>query len=187
MNIAQETRLSILIDGELTSDHIASFYAALAPDPGLRATWERYHLIGQVLRGEPVSREVRGVAAAVRARTDVLPNGPPRPVAAVPARAWRTLFAGAALAATAALLTLFVVPGRYREMEPMRAAASALVGPVAGGEPRHSPAVRRWDTDRSDLVGTLDRFLVNHQEAAPACGARGMLPYATLIGYAAPR
>ena len=183
MNVAQETRLSTLIDGELTSDHIASFYAALGPDPGLRATWERYHLIGQVLRGEQVSREVRGVAAAVRARTDAVPSGPPRPVAAAPARAWRTLFAGAALAATAAFLTLFVVPGRYREPPSPRAAADT----VAGGVPRHSPAVRRWDTDRSDLESTLDRFLVNHQEAAPASGARGMLPYATLIGYAAPR
>ena len=183
MNVAQETRLSTLIDGELTSDHIASFYAALGPDPGLRATWERYHLIGQVLRGEQVSREVRGVAAAVRARTDAVPSGPPRPVAAAPARAWRTLFAGAALAATAAVLTLFVVPGRYREAPSPRAAADTM----AGGGLRHSPAVRRWDTDRGDLVSTLDRFLVNHQEAAPACGARGMLPYATLIGYAAPR
>jgi len=187
MNIAQETRLSALIDGELTSDHTALLYAALGPDPGLRATWERYHLIGQVLRGEPVSREVRSVAAAVRARTDAVPSGPPRRVAAAPVRAWRTLFAGAALAATAAFVTLFVVPGRYQEAQPPSAAAGALAGAVAGGVPRYPPAVRRWDTDRRDLVSTLDRFLVNHQEAAPTSGARGMLPYATLIGYAAPR
>ena len=183
MNAAQETRLSALIDGELTNDHSASLYAALGPDPGLRATWERYHLIGQVLRGEQVSREVRSVAAAVRGWTDAVPSGPPRQAAAAPARAWRTLFAGAALAATAAFLTLFVVPDRYREAQTTRVA----VGALAGGVPRHPPEVRRWDTDRSDLVSTLDRFLVNHQEAAPASGARGMLPYATLVGYEAPR
>jgi sigma-E factor negative regulatory protein RseA len=48
-------------------------------------------------------------------------------------------------------------------------------------------AERRWHLDRPDLASKLDLFLVNHQEAAPAAGVKGMLPYATLVGYEGPR
>ncbi|MFZ0790332.1 MAG: hypothetical protein WAM94_12015, partial [Chromatiaceae bacterium] len=46
---------------------------------------------------------------------------------------------------------------------------------------------RRWGLNTPDLQSKLDLFLVNHQEAAPATGVKGMLPYATLIGYEAAR
>jgi len=183
MSASQETQLSALIDGEVAGHHRLSLYGALGRDPQLCATWERYHLIGQVLRGEPVSREVRAVAAAVRADTAAAPPGPPPRARMARWPRWRPPFAGAALAATAAFLAVFAVPGLYREPAPRRAPPAAL----AGGGPPVPAAVRRWDTDRPELVSTLDRFLVNHQEAAPASGARGILPYATLVGYAAPR
>ncbi len=125
----------------MTSNHRACLYAALGPDPRLRATWERYHLIGQVLRGEQVKPQVRAVAAAVRAWTDSVLSDPRRRAAAVRPRAWRPLFAGAALAASAAFLALLLVPSRYRK--PARVAPAALAGemprPPRGPPLGHGP------------------------------------------------
>jgi len=219
------SQLSALVDGELTPHTALSLCDALERDPALSATWERYHLIGQALRGERVGREARGVAAAVREQL----RHAPAPVAsrALPSRprAWRSPFAGAALAAAAAFLAVFAVPSLYQGPESMTASPRPLVERLdVGGEERLAregevaaavasaagpntegagfgtdparttttptlvPAApvqpwRRWQTDRDDLASKLDLFVVNHQEAAPAAGVKGVLPYATLIGY----
>jgi sigma-E factor negative regulatory protein RseA len=186
MTDEQVTQLSALVDGELTSRHAVPLYDSVECDPVLRATWERYHLIGQALRGERVQPQVRGLAAAVREQLNSEP-APVRPRAAsVQPRVWHSPFAGAALAAAAAFVAVFAVPSLFQgpTPAPIPTAALAVAPPPAIGAPAN-PAVRRWQTDRDDLASKLDLFLVNHQEAAPASGVKGMLSYATLVGYEA--
>jgi len=93
------------------------------------------------------------------------------------------------MAAAVVLLAVFAVPDFYQGP----VSGPALRAEVAGGaQPASSPAdgdaeidhaLRRWQTDRDELASKLDVFLVNHQETAPAAGVKGMLPYATLVGY----
>ncbi len=171
--------VSALVDGELDGRRAARLYDLVGREPELRAAWERYHLIGQAVRGERVAREVRGVADAVRQALEDEPTVMvPRPARL--GRATRFApFAGAALAAGVAILAVLAVPILLEGPAPegWRAPATA---PYASLE--QSPSLR-WQLDRPDLADKLDLFLVNHQEAAPATGVKGMLPYATLVGY----
>jgi len=48
-----KTGLSALVDGEVRDDEVSALMAAVKKDEGLRDTWREYHLIGDVLRGEP--------------------------------------------------------------------------------------------------------------------------------------
>jgi len=190
MTDEQVSQLSALVDGELTTRHAVPLVHSIGQDPVLRATWERYHLIGQVLRGERVQVATRGVAATVGERlrsepTLVMPGA----VVGVRSRIWHSPLAGAAMAAAVVLLAVFAVPGVNQG--PM--SGPALRADVAGGAPPEPAvavgdaeidhALRRWHTDRDALASKLDVFLVNHQETAPAAGVRGLLPYATLVGY----
>ena len=47
------TEISALVDGETESHEIRAVLAALRADPEMREAWNQYHLIGDVLRGEP--------------------------------------------------------------------------------------------------------------------------------------
>ena len=185
--------LSALVDGELNDYQGLALHAALGRDPGLRAVWERYHLIGQALRGQPVSPAARDLVAAVRLGTAAASPAPgaasagtPSAGAPVPpkrARLWRAPFAGAALAAGAAFVTVFAVPGRHQSAPPVRLSQPAPSGAVRV----NAPVLRRWQIDQPELSGILDRYLVNHQQSAPAARGRGLLPYVTLVGHESPR
>ncbi|HYN76229.1 MAG TPA: sigma-E factor negative regulatory protein [Lamprocystis sp. (in: g-proteobacteria)] len=181
------SQLSALVDGELLPRHALTLFAAVERDPALAAAWERYHLIGQVVRGGRVQPDARGIAAAVREQLRAQPRLLVPRAAVIPPRVWRPPFAGAALAAAAVLLAVFAVPSLYQGPDPVAALALPAASPLGTASgPRREDApntARRWQTDRSDLAGKLDLFLVNHQEAAPATGVKGMLPYATLVGY----
>jgi sigma-E factor negative regulatory protein RseA len=169
--------VSALMDGELDGRRAALLYDLVGREPELRAAWERYHLIGQAVRGERVAPEIRGVADAVRlALEGEPPVGAPRPARL--GRATRYVpFAGAALAAGVAILAVLAVPALLDGPGPDGWSAAPAV-PFADAQ-----RSRRWQLERPDLADKLDRFLVNHQEAVAATGVKGMLPYATLVGY----
>ena len=179
MTDEQRSQVSVLMDGELDGRRAARYYDLVGREPELRAAWERYHLIGQAIRGERIEREVRGVADAVRRAVEREPTV----VAPRSSRLGRGVqvapFAGAALAAGVAILAILAVPSLFQGPEPEGSSA-----PQAERYARlDSVQAQRWNRDGQDLAEKLDLFLVNHQEAAPATGVKGMLPYATLVGY----
>ena len=62
-----DEQLSAFADGELPQAEAELLLARLARDPALRARWERYHAIGESLRGGLPARYPRGLAAGVGA------------------------------------------------------------------------------------------------------------------------
>lgn len=179
MTEEQESQVSVLIDGELDARRAARLYDLVGREPELLAAWERYHLIGQAMRGERVEREARAVAEGVRRALEYEPTVVLSPTVRLARGVRLAPVAGAALAAGVAILAILAVP-------------TPLRGPESEGW--HGPANERyahlenrqhrlWHPDRHDLADKLDLFLVSHQEAAPATGVKGMLPYATLVGY----
>jgi sigma-E factor negative regulatory protein RseA len=110
MTEQQRQHLSALADGELDSELSRSTASALASNAELAATWERYHLIGSVLRRESVRPEYRDVSVRVREVLQTEPKIPaPSPVAKDPRlRAGPVL--GMALAAGAAFFAVFALP-----------------------------------------------------------------------------
>ncbi len=190
----QRQRLSVLVDDEAGPRQASRTLDELLQDAELRACWERYHLIGSVLRGDRVSRAFCQVSARL--------SGPlgQEPTILAPRMRWRGLprrsvsSVGAAVAA-AALLTVVVVPqwstgpgdAPQRLAAPTPAPATAPVAladlpvdPAAAAMPSPGP---RWQIDEPALESKLDRMLVSHQESATASGIQGLMSYAALVGY----
>src|SRR5687768_18465659 len=63
----QVSQLSALFDGELPPQQAGMVIRRALRDPGMRASWERYALIGACLRGDPVGGR-NSVADRVQAR-----------------------------------------------------------------------------------------------------------------------
>lgn len=201
MKEQQRQALSALLDGELGTAQASAVLDTLERDPDLRALWERYHLIGGVLRGEGVVMAYRDVAQRCRAQIAAEPTVL-APAGARPRRPSRIApFAGVALAASAAFLAVFAVPSLF---EPTATPPAGPTVTQAGSPGPRAPlvetpalsrerfflvdqSVQRWHVDQAAVASKLDRFLVNHQEYAPATGINGMLPYATLVSYDAGR
>jgi sigma-E factor negative regulatory protein RseA len=178
--MSQELReqLSSLLDDELDAAGTDAALRELSGDQELRATWGRYHLIGDALRGEPVMVDAMGVADRVRERLAQEPV-PLRPHHGTPR--WLVQVGGWAMAASLALVAIVSGPALFRgdldtsltiaeQPPPM----SALYVDRTG---------YRWGVRRPEVELKLDRFLANHQDYSPVAGMKSMVPYATLASY----
>lgn len=119
----QVSQLSALFDGELPPQQAEMMVRRTLRDPGMRASWERYALIGACLRGDPLPRHASvadRVAASLAAERELnvtaLPVRSGQPRAGNNARF--SLFGrgalGGAIAAGVALISIVVV----REVSP---------------------------------------------------------------------
>lgn len=151
----RDSQLSALFDGELDPEQAQLVTRRLLKDPALQATWERYALVGAVLRGEPVLARRGGaadVAARVRAQvaaeTPVL--APQSRVAGLPSRRsmWPRLAGGVALAASVAI----AVVGGLRWQAPVagQSLQVAQVAPAAQADQATVPATSRQVVTRAD-------------------------------------
>lgn len=167
--------LSNLQDGELDRAELPQLLDAVADDPTLRRTWERYHLIGQIIRGESHAPLPQSVAQRVRMALATAPvETVPLPRRFRPLRGHRRqrLAIAASLGGVAVLLALAMFD---RSASPDRADMAQAFTPAdaaSGG---------RWHLDQPQLASKLDRFLVTHQETAPISETKGMLRYATFV------
>lgn len=176
-------RLSELLDGELNSRSAVRVLDVVEGDGELRATWERYHLIGQALRGEPIDSEARLLAERIRAQIAVEPV-PLRPRrASFAKRLGSQRFGAIAMAASVAFVAFAAAPMLFRDTGPVSDEDLSTPQLVE----RESIPMSRLQLEHPGLASKLDLYLVTHQATAPASGAKGMLPYATLVGYESPR
>ncbi|EXJ14713.1 Anti sigma-E protein RseA [Imhoffiella purpurea] len=183
MTDEHKQRLSELQDGELDSASVTRLLDTVAYDDQLRASWERYHLIGQAIRGEPIGVDTRRIADRVRCTLQAEPAILAHRRRRSPLRQRVQRMAGMALAASVAFAVFLMGPVFYQDAlqdTPPAGASSRFAE-------RDASANQRWHQERVDVANKLDLFLVTHQAAAPMTGAKGMLPYATLVGYEVPR
>lgn len=161
-------KLSALMDNELDELEVRRLLAALATDTPGRATWGRYHLIGSVLRREPLA--VTDVSARVSAQ--LKPSTVTRPIVRVVGQ----------LALAASVAAIAVVGAQW-----WLGGASSPDVTVATRDAVAVEYLRadrtRWDTNQRDAEGTLNAFLVEHNEFAPTSGIGGILPYVRVVGY----
>ena len=102
--LQRDRQLSALIDGDLAPDQARFLMRRLGHDPELAGRWQRWHLVGDVLRGEPVAALPDGAEGfAARIAAAVAAEGA-RPAGRL--RWQRGL--GVALAASVAAVALFV-------------------------------------------------------------------------------
>jgi sigma-E factor negative regulatory protein RseA len=148
-----KTELSALIDGEIESHEIRAVLSALKSDSDMRYAWNQYHLIGDVLRGEP--RLDSDITSSVMQRL----AEEPVVLAPMPRRqtGWQR-----PLAAMAASVAGVAVVG-WLALSPLQRPEPALMA-------KAEPVVKRVDPMAAN---DMQEYLLAHQAHAPGLRLRG--------------
>lgn len=199
MSQAKREQLSNLMDDALDAVEISTALEHLSSDAELRTDWDRYHLIGDALRGEPVSIGVGGIADRVRAELDKDPElqASPPPLA-FPNRRFKPVL-GYALGASVVMAVVLTGSGILQtgeEQAPMMLAGLDAPAAVPAQKAFAMPAAFKpplvryvdnigthWSLEKPEVEGKLNDYLLNHQQFTPSSHMKGMLPYATFVSY----
>lgn len=191
MSEKSREQISALMDGEQETGSIF-ILSAMSNNEEFRQTWNRYHLIGEVLRGNLAENFDPGFVSRV---SQAIEND-----AAYHASAGnrKLLFlkplAGLAIAASVAAVAVLgvrqvgVTPGS--DSSPELVANNQSPGTTAVQKRRavpvsDTPAMIRPDQIRSpvDAESRLNRYLVNYNEYRTNAGVQGMLPYVRIVAH----
>jgi len=183
-----EERLSALIDSELSQSIMAETLSSLKQSPELRGTWDRYHLIGDALRGEGFRESADGIARGVREQVLAEPPIVARPIPISRTKLRDRLLrpmAGAAIAASVAALAVVTLPkltGETPTADPVQIASN----PPAPVSYANQSGTRWKNLTEPALQSKLNRYLENHSEYASS-GGMGVVPYSSFVSYDTPR
>ncbi|MGD2082241.1 MAG: sigma-E factor negative regulatory protein [Chromatiales bacterium] len=186
MNDGEREEVSALLDGALLRADTDRVLGLLSSRRDLRAAWDRYHLIGDLMRGEAVRPVSRGIADAVAERIRSEPTVlAPGIRTRLRAPRWLRPAAGGALAASVAVVAITLAPDIV--------STPPLQKPVAeaGGAP--APAVQvaedgtRWRQVDPEVESKLNQYLVDHGEYLAPGAVHRVLPYASFVSYDAGR
>ncbi|HET8818637.1 MAG TPA: RseA family anti-sigma factor [Xanthomonadaceae bacterium] len=136
LSLQQRRQLSALVDGDLAPDQAAFLLRRLGHDTELAGRWQRWHLIGDVLRKHPVATLPAGADGFPAQVAAALADAAPRQAIARRPR-WPHF---AALAASMTVVALFVARPPSADGE-LAGTASGTVATV--GAPATSPAATR--------------------------------------------
>ena len=170
--MTKETRehLSSFMDGELAPDAARFVARRLGGDEALGDTWQRYHLIRDCLRqpGEG------GTMMRLRIDAARLENAPQ----AAPQRRWLRPFGGMAVAASVALAAVLVTLqlGQVQQAEAPQPFTSPNPLQIAPASQAAS-----FSADMSSEQQRLNRYLMQHKQAAGAVGQQGFVSVAPFI------
>jgi sigma-E factor negative regulatory protein RseA len=159
-------KISEWMDGELNGQETRRQVERLKQDTELHEGWAVFHLIGDVMRGERALLSPdfgRRFAARLADEPAVLA---PRPPAA-------TRFTTYALSAAASLSAVALVGwlAFYNPLAPQPEVAQAPTTPA----PAAAPAEPQLASVPSD--GTMNEYLIAHQEFSPSTEIQGLAPY----------
>ena len=181
-------QVSALLDNELSRSEARRVLDRLEGESTLLAQWDRYHLIGDIMRGEAVRFSAESVAGRVR---ETLENAPvdmaqdnliPISRARRFGRRWVKPASGAALAASVAILSVLAFPEltRYSTVSDAEIVSRPTIPDAA---PYLVESRTRWKNLKEPKVESkLNRYLIDHNEFADP-GGMGMIPYTNFVSY----
>jgi sigma-E factor negative regulatory protein RseA len=178
VGVDMKERLSALMDGELSEHEQAQVLAQLASDPELAKTWERYHLIRDVLNSDLGPLVLTGLSDRIAIRVAQLPTPVPG------SQRWRRPArwgGGLALAASIAALAIVSVQWIGRDVPPAQTAQVASDSAPAAELVRANVAPET--ANEADVARLLNTYLVEHSETAPASSIKGVMSYGRFVGY----
>jgi sigma-E factor negative regulatory protein RseA len=153
-------KLSALIDGELEGD-VQAHLGRLRTDSELRTAWDRYHLIGDCLRGHASAEIAPRVIARLREEPTVV--APQRKRSAARRIGWYGMYAAASMAAVA-VVAWTAFPSWH---EGAQLAANTVATEGASAE----------DVAVSLPPAEVEAYLLAHQPYAQVSGMQGVTPY----------
>jgi len=169
-------QISAMMDGELDEAQMARQFVRLRTEPGLQESWGTFHVIGDALRGERRLSDTlaRQVLEKLKVEPTVLA---PRRTAAKRMRTY-VLSAAASLSAVVLVgwLAFFnnpLVPQTQIATAPPKAAPSVTAV--------SSPQISSVPSD-----GTMNEYLIAHQEYSPSTAIQGLAPYIRTVSGSQP-
>lgn len=159
-------QVSALMDDECTEHELKLAVRQLARDTALAESWERYHLISDVLKGNTPT--VLNADFAQRMST-LIDDEPPLSTSPSPQknRYWYRPAAGLAVAASVAAIAVLV-------LQPFvdQSSADNLLAqqPPASSNTQNPPL-------EDDIAARMNTYMVNHNSLASMNGVHGVLPY----------
>ncbi len=167
-------RISAFMDGETRRHETRQAILNLKQDQEYCETWDTFHLIGDVMRGDPLLREDFTVRLRSRLQQE--------PTVLAPRFSWRNptnlaLSAAASLAAVAVILTLVLTDN---PLQPQPQLATVPNPKTAGSTqtaalPQPVPAANQ---------GRVNEYLMAHQEFSPSTALQGVAPYVRTVSTA---
>jgi len=161
-------KISAFMDGEAAPAETQVTIRQLRQDQSCREAWNCFHLVGDVIRGEPVLAD----DFLVRLREKM--EGEPVPLA--PRRHWRRT-AEFAYAAAAGIAGVAVVLALVMTDNPLR--PSAEIASAAKTNPQIASADphQRLQPVASANSTQVNEYLMAHQEFSPRTALQGVVPY----------
>jgi sigma-E factor negative regulatory protein RseA len=182
-------QVSALLDNELSSREATEILDRLRESDELQTQWDRFHLIGDVMRGETTQISASQTVARVRESLKSEPAmiaAPRVKTMLLQGPLWIRSLAGAGLAASVAALAVITAP-HFLDSTPGEAMQLAATAPVTSS-PYSEPRGTRWkNLKQPEVESKLNGYLVEHGEYAYPGGIGGVVPYATFVGYDAKR
>lgn len=164
-------KISAFMDGESAPAESQQAIKRLRDDDECRKRWDSFHLVGDVIRGNPVLRDDFVERLRLRMAEE--------PTVLAPRARWRATArfaysAAAALAGVAVVLTLVMTNN------PLRPA-----GETAGGGKRTDPTQVAGAAETGVRVqpapspnsAQVNEYLMAHQEFSPRTALQGVVPY----------
>lgn len=181
-------QISSLLDSELNQEEIREALDLLQEDESLRNKWDRYNLIGDAMRGEAVRFSHASIADRVQASLEhesvdfsnvqAFPKSRARRSTA----RWYKSAAGAALAASVAVVTVLSFP-QFTGLSPETGGEIAAEQALPDPAPYLVQSSTRWkNLSEPKVESKLNDYLIEHNEFA-APGGIGVIPYANFVSY----
>ena len=179
--MSKESRehLSCLMDGEISRETGRFLVRRLGADEELRATWARYHVVRDCLRRDT---DLAHPGLSARVREALAGDGPPqrRPRTAA---AWLKPLAGAAVAASVAVMAIVLVGPTDPAGQPADSGlgtaptAQRFVSPQSLGP---VPASREASFSAGD-DSRMSPYLLRHYQAAGSTAGKGFVTFVPIV------
>lgn len=162
-------QVSALLDDELEEREASMLLARFGKDDSLRATWERYSLIGECIRGNLPDHIAAGLAG--RVASELERNAPLKAKPARISRAvWRPV-AGLAVAASVAAIALI----SFGNMDRGLPVGPTPLAATAEDEAYTVPVVNLREQASASLRERLNLYQVSHSEFASPMQRRSLI------------
>jgi len=164
-------RISAFMDGEAAHAETQQAMLRLKQDDEHNETWATFHLIGDMMRGDPLLRD--DFMARFHARMER------EPTQLAPRVTWRksanlALSAAASISAIAVVLTLALTENPLRPQGQIAAVPRNDAPVVAQAEPKARPIP-------ASQPGKINEYLMAHQEYSPSTAFQGVAPYVRTV------
>ncbi|MEO7728493.1 MAG: sigma-E factor negative regulatory protein [Burkholderiales bacterium] len=160
-------RISAFMDGEAAHMETQQAIARLKDSDEHRDTWGTFHLIGDMMRGDPLLKD--DFMARFRAQMEL------EPTQLAPRVTWRkstqfALSAAASLSAVAIVVAIVLADSPLRPQAPALIAAKPPADIVARSRPAPAANQRK-----------VNEYLMAHQEYSPSTAFQGLAPYVRTV------